>query len=151
MLTTISTISVSSFYVPFQTVLVSFFASPYHQIHQTCSSCFCFSHSYSFVGHHFCHRCLISASYLATLWGWQCLSECFNELHWWYSFNGLKLNPDKSEAILIWLQARLRRESTSLCTTTLSWRPSANVLKNSWIKIGQCFCKISSVNKDHLQ
>jgi len=38
------------------------------------------------------------------------VSECFNELHWWYSFNGLQLNPDKSEAILIGTQARLRHE-----------------------------------------
>jgi Reverse transcriptase (RNA-dependent DNA polymerase)/Endonuclease-reverse transcriptase len=38
------------------------------------------------------------------------VSECFNELHWWYSFNGLQLNPDKSEAIQIGTQARLRHE-----------------------------------------
>jgi hypothetical protein len=39
------------------------------------------------------------------------ITDCFNELHWWYSFNGLQLNPDKSEAILIGTQARLRHES----------------------------------------
>ena len=39
------------------------------------------------------------------------VSNCFNELHWWYSVNGLQLNPDKSEAILIGTQARLRNES----------------------------------------
>jgi len=38
------------------------------------------------------------------------ISECFNVLQWWYSFNGLQLNPDKFEAILIGSQARLRRE-----------------------------------------
>jgi hypothetical protein len=38
------------------------------------------------------------------------ISDCFNELHWWYSFNGLQLNHDKSEAILIGTQARLRHE-----------------------------------------
>jgi len=38
------------------------------------------------------------------------ISECFNELHWWYSFNGLQLNPNKSETILIGSQARLRSE-----------------------------------------
>jgi Reverse transcriptase (RNA-dependent DNA polymerase) len=39
------------------------------------------------------------------------VSECFNELQWWHSFNGLQLNPGKSEAILIGTQARLRHES----------------------------------------
>src|SRR5258706_332387 len=38
------------------------------------------------------------------------LTDCFNELHWWYSVNGLQLNPDKSEAILIGTHARLRQE-----------------------------------------
>jgi len=38
-------------------------------------------------------------------------SEYFNELHWWCSFSGLQLNPNKSEAILIGSQARLGRES----------------------------------------
>lgn len=38
------------------------------------------------------------------------ISDCFNELHWWYSVNGLQLNPDKSEAILIGTEARLRHE-----------------------------------------
>ena len=39
------------------------------------------------------------------------VSDCFNELEWWYSVNGMQLNPDKSEAILIGTQARLRHES----------------------------------------
>jgi Reverse transcriptase (RNA-dependent DNA polymerase) len=39
------------------------------------------------------------------------VSDCFNELEWWYCFNGLQLNPDKSEAILIGTQARLRHET----------------------------------------
>ena len=38
------------------------------------------------------------------------ISDCFNELHWWCSFNSLQLNPDKSEAILIGTQARLRHD-----------------------------------------
>jgi len=39
------------------------------------------------------------------------IGECSKELHWWYSFNGLQLNPAKPDAILIGSQARLRRES----------------------------------------
>ena len=40
-----------------------------------------------------------------------CFSHCFNELHWRYFSNSLQHNPDKSEAILIGAQARLRHES----------------------------------------
>src|SRR5258706_235984 len=38
------------------------------------------------------------------------LTDCFNDLHWWYSVNGLQLNPDKSEVILIGTHARLRQQ-----------------------------------------
>jgi hypothetical protein len=35
------------------------------------------------------------------------VSNCSNELHQYYSFNGLQLNPDKSVVILVGTQATL--------------------------------------------
>jgi len=39
------------------------------------------------------------------------LSDSFNSVHWWLMLNGLSLNPDKSEAIIIGTGARQRSES----------------------------------------
>ena len=38
------------------------------------------------------------------------LSDCFKSVHWWFALNGLSLNPDKSEAIIIGTGARQRSE-----------------------------------------
>ena len=38
------------------------------------------------------------------------LTDCFNSVHWWFTLNGLSLNPDKSEAIIIGTGARQRSE-----------------------------------------
>ena len=38
--------------------------------------------------------------------------ECFNAVHRWLTLNGLALNPDKSEAIVVDSGARSRQEST---------------------------------------
>jgi len=38
------------------------------------------------------------------------LSDCFESVHWWFTLNGLSLNPDKSEAIIIGTGARQRSE-----------------------------------------
>jgi len=40
------------------------------------------------------------------------LSDCFRKVHNWFSANGLSLNPDKSEAIVIGTGARLRSEGS---------------------------------------
>ena len=38
------------------------------------------------------------------------LSDCYNSVHWWFTLNGLSLNPDKSEAIIIGTGARQQFE-----------------------------------------
>ena len=38
------------------------------------------------------------------------MSDCFKSVHWWFALNGLSLNPDKSEAIIIGTGARQRSE-----------------------------------------
>jgi len=40
------------------------------------------------------------------------LSDCFESAHWWFTLNGLSLNPDKSEAIIIGTGARQRSEGS---------------------------------------
>jgi Reverse transcriptase (RNA-dependent DNA polymerase) len=40
------------------------------------------------------------------------LSDCFESVHWWFTLNGLSLNPDKSEAIIIDIGARQRTEGS---------------------------------------
>ena len=37
------------------------------------------------------------------------MNDCFNAVHWWFTLNGLALNPDKSEAIVVGTGARQRR------------------------------------------
>ena len=41
----------------------------------------------------------------------QNVNECFHELQFWFARNGLFLNPDKSEALLIGTSARQRQET----------------------------------------
>ena len=38
------------------------------------------------------------------------MDECFKAVHRWFSLNGLSLNPDKSEAIVVGTGARRRQE-----------------------------------------
>src|SRR5258706_394272 len=38
------------------------------------------------------------------------LSACFRKLSWWFSVNGLSLNPDKSEAMIVGTNKRLHSE-----------------------------------------
>jgi hypothetical protein len=38
------------------------------------------------------------------------MNDCFNAVHRWFTINGLALNPDKSEAIVVGTGARQRRE-----------------------------------------
>ena len=38
------------------------------------------------------------------------LTDCFHAVHHWLDLNGLSLNPDKTEAIVIGTSARHRRE-----------------------------------------
>ena len=38
------------------------------------------------------------------------LSNCFNSVHWWFTLNGLLLNPKKSEATIIGTGAQQRSE-----------------------------------------
>ena len=38
------------------------------------------------------------------------LYQYFKSVHWWFTLNGLSLNPDKSEAIIIGTDARQRSE-----------------------------------------
>ena len=38
------------------------------------------------------------------------MNDCFNAVHRWFTLNGLALNPDKSEAIVVGTGARHRRE-----------------------------------------
>ena len=45
------------------------------------------------------------------------LSSCFRAVHGWFSENGLELNPDKSEVIVIGTGARNRREGEIVMTT----------------------------------
>jgi len=40
------------------------------------------------------------------------LADCIESVHWWFTLNGLSLNPDKFEAIIIGTGARQRSEST---------------------------------------
>jgi len=61
------------------------------------------------------------------------LTDCFNDLHWWYTVNGLQLNPDKSEAILIGTSARLRHESN---ITTLNMGDAQITLAQSTKSLG---------------
>ena len=38
------------------------------------------------------------------------MNDCFNAVHRWFTLNGLALNPDKSEAIVVGTGARHKRE-----------------------------------------
>ncbi len=38
------------------------------------------------------------------------MDDCFNAVHRWFTLNGLSLNPDKSEAIVVGTGARHRQE-----------------------------------------
>ena len=38
------------------------------------------------------------------------MNDCFNAVHRWFTLNGLALNPDKSEAIVVGTGARQSRE-----------------------------------------
>jgi len=40
------------------------------------------------------------------------LSDCLESVHWWFTLNGLSLNPDKSEAIINGTGARQRSEGS---------------------------------------
>jgi len=40
------------------------------------------------------------------------LSDYFESVHWWFTLNGLSLNPDKSETIIIGTGARQRSEGS---------------------------------------
>jgi len=56
-----------------------------------------------------------SALYFTERWesSLSLLSDCFVAVHWWFTLNGLSLNPDKSEAIIIGTGARQRIEVPS--------------------------------------
>jgi len=40
------------------------------------------------------------------------LSDCFESVHWWFPLNGLSLNQDKSETIIIGTGAQQRSEGS---------------------------------------
>jgi len=74
-----------------------------------CSCCTCHWSSMSFPvsvsGFH---------SMLMTLSGifYRKLSDCFKPVHWWFTLNGLSLNPDKYKAIIIGTGARQQSEGS---------------------------------------
>ena len=64
------------------------------------------------------------------------MNDCFNAVHRWFTLNGLALNPDKSEAIVVGTGARQRREG-DIATVTLGGNgiPVSRVVKTLGVTI----------------
>jgi len=64
------------------------------------------------------------------------LSDCFETVHWWFTLNGLSLNPDKSEAIIIGTGARQRSEGSLVVIDlgNVHIQPSESARSQSWCR-----------------
>jgi len=51
-----------------------------------------------------------------------CINDCFQSVHRWLDANGLRLNPDKTEAIVIGTKVRNHKSTTSQSPPALLFR-----------------------------